>query len=183
MKRHFGRFTELEWVNEMNREYPQLMLMCAELLLYAGGKNDQNIALGSGVTSSVAGEVWIQSYYDGFSRHATNTSEKSFRLGDSRVFRSIGQTVVTVYSWGTDRRQNQVLLRCQVEVDIIAARIPLLVSRKALCAASGIIDFPDNSLRLKTQYRIQLQLNLQGHMAIPFVKSPPGSVRVVEITL
>ena len=125
--------------------------------------------LDSGATNSAAWHAWVRTFYARKSRPKMNPSSKVFRFGDSMAFQSIGTMTVVLPVRAVEKGNLVTTLLLSVEIDIIQARIPLLVSQRSLCKLGCSINFADSTMLIPPAIIIQLGQPVKGHISSPIV--------------
>ena len=123
------------------------------------------ILIDSGASSSVAGMKWFQSW-KGFALPTLSKSQKEFHFGDGPAYPSLGtcQLNLVIPEKFTNQKKKYMLV---IQVDVVAAVVPMLISQTALSRMAGKIDFADYRLELPTGIVIHLMKSPSGHILLP----------------
>jgi len=129
------------------------------LLIESLGKG----VLDCGCTRTVAGEIWMTQFLDSMlPSDKTDVkidyeSPTVFRFGDGKECKSLRRVVMPVYIGG--RRQ-------QLEVEVVDAEIPLLVSKDTMKNIGMQLDFEHDTAVIDGE-EIQLACTTSGHYCMP----------------
>ena len=123
------------------------------------------ILIDSGASSTVVGEKWFASW-KGFKIPNLTKSRKEFHFGDGPAYPSLGtcQLNLIIPHKFTNQKQEQ---RLVIQVDVVAAVVPLLISQNALARMAGRLDFAQNTLELPSGLIITLIKSPSGHILLP----------------
>ena len=118
--------------------------------------------LDSGATKTVAGKLWFDEYLNVLSDGDKNmvkynTPNSVYKFGDGRGVKSLNNVDIPVIIGGN---------RVQVNVDIVADNIPLLLSKRSMQKANMKLDFSNNSIQVFNE-NIKLFETKSGHYALP----------------
>ena len=113
----------------------------------------------------MVGTKWIDKHYSGQDKPVLQESERKFKFGDSRIFNSLGKLQLMINVPVTTLAG---YIRCSMEVDVVLASIPMLLSREALRKMKGTVNFETNLLAIDSQHIVQLSTARTGHLTMPF---------------
>ena len=123
------------------------------------------ILIDSGASSTVVGKKWFQSW-KGFNMPELTKSHKEFHFGDGPAYPSLGtcQLNLIIPEKFLNQPKKYMLV---IQVDVVAAVVPMLISQNALARMAGKIDFAKNTLELPTGLLIHLIKSPSGHILLP----------------
>ena len=118
--------------------------------------------LDSGATANVAGKAWLDCYLGSLSdsdRHKVeyNNSSNGFRFGSDDIYTSLYKVKIPACIGSH---------KISIETDIIDTNVPLLLSQKAMKAASTSINFVDDSVKMFGENQ-DVILTRSGHYSVP----------------
>ena len=76
-----------------------------------------------------------------------------------------------------ESRINRLNIMCVIEVDIVEADVPLLISRTSSPRMHAVIDFRIPRLTLLSNVIIPLSISKGGHIVFPAVPLKPGLLK------
>ena len=120
----------------------------------------------SGCITTVCGDIWYKSYVETLSendrrRIISKSSDHKFRFGVGKIFHSKEEVILPMYI-----DDIQILMKIQV----IEAKIPLLISRNSLKKANAHLNFEKDTLDILGK-QISLKVTTSGHYCIPLRKA------------
>ena len=123
----------------------------------------------SGCTSCVAGSVWVSSFLESLPENDKSvvksyTSSKKYRFGDGEEFPVMERINMPVYFGST---------RAILTVDVVSAKVPLLLSNQSLQKGNAKIDFENRTLTILDE-TVGLIETSTGHFIVPI--RPPSEV-------
>ena len=131
----------------------------------AGVSHTPELILDSGASTTVTGIGWVREWTKQLHpivEMAIVPSKRIFKFGDSKTFGSRGATTlsgrITVLRNGIERNAE-----LDIEVDLVGARIPLLVSRRSLQKMGESLNFEKNAMELPESRLAQLAELKSGH--------------------
>ena len=171
------RLTEEEWITRWNDSGKIPANICVTSTFSAEWNEvhitnitDCRIVLDSGATHTVVGRQWLDFYFQdkkGIDKPRIIPRKKTFKFGDSRLFRSAGSILIPVtVPCITDKPGGESIV-LRVRSDIVDTPIPLLLSRQTLKLLKGRMDFEKNLLQVNNTTSIQLVLAENGHLMLP----------------
>ena len=118
--------------------------------------------LDSGCTKTVCGKRWLQDYMNNLSDYERSmvkeeSSPATFTFGDGVAVKSTKKLTLPCMIGG---------LRGKVVTDVVDCDIPLLLSKKSMKSVGMILNFKDDSVKVKNKY-IKLRSTTSGHYALP----------------
>ena len=97
---------------------------------------------------------------------ALSMSRKEFHFGDGPAYPSLGtcQLNLVIPAKFTNQEKEYMLV---IQVDVVTALVPMLISQNALSRMAGKIDFAKYTLELPTGLLIHLIRSPSGHILLP----------------
>ena len=178
------KLSEEQWVGEWNSQSSNAsfntFVCCA---VYEVGSLERHhrhtscaecAVIDSGATNTVVGKTWIESFFQSSAKPMIEGISKSFKFGDSRSFDSLGVILMPVNLSGFDALgKKPCKMRCDLRADIVAANIPLLVSRQSLKFMHSTINFTSDELIIDCKMIVPLKLAPNGHLVLPLDRATP----------
>ena len=132
--------------------------------------------LDSACTKTVAGTAWMEEFLSLLNDEERDIVGKSskysaslFRFGDGKESKSKKTLIIPVTIAG---------FKMKMEVDVVDAEIPLLISKPTMKHLGMTIDFFNNKASVKGK-SIQLKSNSSGHYMIPVIEWADDNCKVV----
>ena len=134
--------------------------------VFFSGNSCVYAALDSACSSTVCGEKWLSCYIDTLDESDKDKVKKSFsqnnyKFGGGRQLKSEDVCFIPAMIAGTE---------VTVQTDVIAADIPLLLSRKSLKTAGVKIDLTNDSANIFGK-SVMLNTTSSGHYCVPIHKT------------
>ena len=178
------KLSEEQWVGEWNSQSSNAsfdtFVCCA---VYEVGSLERHhrhtscaecAVIDSVATNTAVGKTWIESFFQPSAKPMIEGISKSFKFGDSRSFDSLGVILMPVNLSGFDALgKKPCKMRCDLRADIVAANIPLLVSRQSLKFMHSTINFTSDELIIDCKMIVPLKLAPNGHLVLPLDRATP----------
>ena len=133
--------------------------------------------LDSGASWGIVGTPWLMRWStcenQGELHRYISASRRRFRFGCHQSGASLGSLLIKDGVKNKESEYHSFLL----EVDIVAADVPLLISRTSLPRMSALVDFRHPSLTLLSKIAIPLNLSPGGHIAVQLFQRYPCLVK------
>ena len=170
------------WIERRNNRNPMILMMSESFrarnnnepgLIILGAEGMKSSVVDSGATNTVDWSKWAETSYRGRKRPPIHPCAETFRFGDTGAIRSLGEIGITVLLDPPGETSKETTTRAfTIVADIVGgANIPLLIPRKALRAASGILDFNNIELAIDNKPVLKQDIAPDGHMFPPIL--PP----------
>ena len=133
-------------------------------------KTELNLIIDSGDTATVCGIAWIRAWCNSSTIETKlQTSNRMFKFGDSRRFKSLGCIELHGIVQVSDRDGSITRKPLGITTDVVDSMIPLLLSRRSLSLLSVSLDFAKNRLVFPDHQFIVLTVLAGGHLAFEFL--------------
>ena len=129
---------------------------------------ENRMLIDSGCPEMVCGQTWLKTYESSCGKTFRSVGKEDFfRLGNE-TFKTV-KTVRIPFNIGA--------LKEEIDVGVVEANIPMLLSKSKLKEWGAKIDFLDNTMYIrKTKETIKLKETKQGHLTFPMAKNIKDNV-------
>ena len=120
----------------------------------------------SGASATVCGVEWYQSWCNDREMQKLMPSDKQFKFGDGKIFKSLGHVILAVKVPANNGGE----ITFRLLTDVVAGKVPLLISHGSLCRAKCVLDFNKSELMCDGK-PVALKVTPRGHIYLPMLPS------------